>query len=71
MERTKRQMLVGGTLLVIGWLTVFGIVLELIPSSIWLNMVAYGVTLVGFMIGIIGVATNIRMTLKKNRREIG
>ncbi|HHY16359.1 MAG TPA: hypothetical protein GX521_09835 [Firmicutes bacterium] len=69
MDRTKRQMLIGGTLLITGWLTVFGIVLELIPTSIWLNMVAYAVTLVGFTIGIMGVAANIAMNLKKHRQD--
>ena len=69
MQRTTRQMLVGGTLLVFGWLVTFAMVLKLIPSQIWLNMAAYGVTLVGFMIGIIGVVSHIRITLRNNRNR--
>lgn len=69
MQRTKGQMLIGGTLLVFGWLVTFAMVLELIPSPIWLNMVAYGVTLVGFMIGIIGVVSHIRINLRDNHNE--
>lgn len=69
MQRTTCQMLVGGILLVFGWLVTFAMVLELIPSQIWLNMAAYGVTLVGFMIGIIGVVSHIRITLRNNRNR--
>lgn len=69
MQRTKGQMLVGGVLLVFGWLIIFAMVLELIPSQIWLNMAAYSVTLVGFMIGIIGVVSHIRANLHDNHKR--
>ena len=62
-------MLVGGTILVIGWLAAFAMGLELIPSHIWLNMVVYSMTLVGFMIGIIGVVNHIRINLRDDHHR--
>lgn len=67
MQQTKRQMLIGGTMLVLGWLVVFAIVLGLIPAHIWLSMAAYSATLIGFMIGIVGVVSHIRTNLRDQR----
>ncbi|MDI9460121.1 MAG: hypothetical protein QM373_10460 [Bacillota bacterium] len=67
MMRTKRHMLIGGTMLVVGWVVIFAMVLEVIPSPIWLNMVAYAVTIFGFMLGMVGVMTHIRVNLQKHR----
>lgn len=64
MLHPKRQMLIGGTLLVLGWIVTFAIMLEFLPAYIWLNMVAYAVTLVGFILGMIGVGSHIRLTMK-------
>lgn len=66
MQRPKLLMLIGGILLVSGWLVLFAMVLEIIPASIVLNMIAYSVNLVGFMIGIIGVVSQIRLNLRDN-----
>lgn len=62
-------MLVGGAMLVVGWLMTFAVVLGILPSYIWLNMVAYAITLVGFMIGIIGVVSQIRLNLSQDRQN--
>lgn len=65
MGNPKKQMLIGGSLLVFGWLLIFAMVLDLVPTEIWLNMVAYAITLVGFMIGTIGIVSVIRLSLKE------
>ncbi|MDD2430635.1 MAG: hypothetical protein PHD88_04930 [Firmicutes bacterium] len=67
MQRTKRQMLIGGIMLFIGWIVLLGMVVELIPTLVWLSFISYGLTLVGFVIGIIGVVTHVRI----NRRDEG
>lgn len=67
MGRTKHQMLIGGILLVLSWLVILAMVVELLPSPIWLYMVAYSVSIAGFIIGTIGVTTYIRVNLKKSR----
>lgn len=69
MLRAKRQMLLGGILLVVGWLVLFLIVLEVIPSSIWLNMLMYSATVVGFILGMVGAMTQVRINIHKHRQE--
>ncbi|HHW71834.1 MAG TPA: ABC transporter permease [Firmicutes bacterium] len=71
MRNTGRQMLIGGIMLVAGWLVIFAGVVGVIPSSIWLNMVMYAVTLFGFMLGMVGAMSHIRTNLRKHREEQG
>jgi len=58
-------------MLVAGWLVIFAGVVGVIPSSIWLNMVMYPVTLFGFMLGMVGAMSHIRTNLRKHREEQG
>lgn len=69
MMRTKRQMLIGGIMLVGGWLVIFAMVVGVIPSSIWLNLVMYAITLFGFMLGMVGAMTHIKANLIKHRQQ--
>lgn len=69
MGRPKRQMLIGGTMVVVGWLAIFAMVLELIPRPIELYMAAYIVSLIGFGIGMFGVATVVRENLRRHRND--
>ena len=47
MNREVRQMILGGSMLVVGWLVLLGIVVEVIPSHVVLSLAAYCLTLVG------------------------
>lgn len=69
MQRSKRQMLIGGIMLVVGWLTLLAGVVEIIPSFIWLNMVAYALTIVGFLVGMFGAMIHARMNIHKKNQE--
>lgn len=69
MRSTKRQMLIGGIMLGVGWLVVFGQVVGLIPSPIWFSLLMYGVTLWGFMLGMLGAMSHIRLNIQKARAE--
>lgn len=69
MRYPKNQMLLGGAMLIFGWLVTFGMVLEVLPVYIWLNVVAYSLTLVGFMIGMLGVVSIIKINLKEHHNH--
>lgn len=43
-------------MLLAGWLIIMAAVLGLIPQPLWLGLAAYSLTLLGFAIGIYGVA---------------
>lgn len=53
-------MIIGGTMLVIGWLVIFAATLYLIPQIIWLELLAYAVTLFGFGLGMVGAISYIK-----------
>lgn len=55
--------------MLVGWAGIFAAVLELIPAAIPFYMAAYSVTLVGFMVGIVGVVSHIRINLQKSRDQ--
>lgn len=69
MSRAKRQMLIGGAFLVLGWLTSLLIVIEVLPAFIWLNLAAYSLIVVGFMVGMIGVFTQARINIDRHKRD--
>lgn len=69
MRQTKRQMLIGGTMMVLSWLVIFAMVLELLPRPIELYMIAYIVSLMGLIIGMIGLGTQIRDNMRKHRNN--
>ena len=66
-RRTRRQILIGGTLIVLSWLVIFAMVLELLPRPIELYMIAYVVSVIGLIIGMIGMGTEIRDNMRKHR----
>lgn len=59
-------MIVGGSMLIVGWLVLLGTVIEVIPSHVALNLAAYCLTLVGFMIGVVGALAKIRANRSKD-----
>ena len=69
MLRPKRLMIIGGTMLIISWFVIFGMVLELLPQPLLLYIIAYGVSAAGFVIGTVGVMTQIRIELKDHRHN--
>ena len=62
-------MLIGGTMLVLSWAVIFAMVLELIPRPIELYMIAYAVSVVGFILGTIGASTEMRNNMRKHRND--
>lgn len=53
-------MIIGGSLLVLGWLMLLFNVMKLIPQHIGLMVLAYAFTLVGVTIGLYGVLMYVR-----------
>jgi len=68
-RHTTRLMLIGGTMVVLGWLVIFAMVLEFLPQPIELYMIAYIVSVVGFGIGMFGIGTAVRDNLRKHRND--
>ncbi len=64
MRTSLRWITVGGILLVIGWLILLAEVIEIIPKYIWLSFVSYAVSLVGFIVGIVGIVMDHRIGRK-------
>jgi len=52
-------------MLVLGWLIIFGAVIDIIPPIVWLAFAAYALSLAGFVVGIIGVIMYMRFGQKK------
>ncbi|NLM70098.1 MAG: hypothetical protein GX177_08915 [Firmicutes bacterium] len=65
MRRDIRWIVVGGVMLVLGWLIIFGAVIDIIPPIVWLAFAAYALSLAGFVVGIIGVIMYMRFGQKK------
>lgn len=63
-NKSIKSMIVGGVMLVVGWLILMAAVIDVIPRYIWLSFTAYALTLVGFVIGIIGVLSYIKQARK-------
>ena len=63
-------MIVGGTMLVIGWLILMAVVVEVLPTHIGLSLSAYAMTLVGFMVGVMGVIAKIRIERSRDKYDI-
>lgn len=59
-----RNMIIGGSLLVVGWLLLLFNVMKIIPLDFWLLFLAYGCTVVGMVIGILGVIMYVRRSRK-------
>lgn len=65
MNVSKRRIIVGGILLLTGWLIILGAVVGIIPQLVWLAFAAYAMTLFGFVIGILGVIMYVQRERKK------
>jgi len=61
-----RNMIIGGSLLVFGWLILFLNVMKVIPLHFWLLFVAYGCTVIGMALGI----TSAIMYIRKSRKDL-
>ena len=60
MMRSTKMLWGGATMLVVGWLIVFGIVLGLLPASYFLNFFGYGLSFVGLLVGLVGILDHVR-----------
>ena len=58
--RPIRWIIAGGSMLLAGWMILVSIVAEAIPARIWLSMLPYALTLLGFYVGIVGVIMYVR-----------
>jgi len=67
MSRDVKQMILGGAMLIVGWLILMGMVLEIVPSYIFLSLFAYALTVMGFMIGVMGALMRIRVNRMKDK----
>lgn len=63
-------MIVGGAMLLVGWVILMGIVVEVIPAHIVLSMSAYALTLIGFMVGMMGAIAKIRIQRSRDKFDI-
>ena len=68
-RQTKHQMLIGGIMMVLSWLVIFAMVLELLPQPIELYMIAYIISLMGLIIGMIGLGTEVRNNMRKHHNN--
>ena len=60
MMRSTKMMWGGAAMLFAGWAIVFAIVLEMLPASYFLNLFGYGMSLVGLLVGLIGILDHVR-----------
>lgn len=67
MSSDVKQMILGGSMLIVGWLILMGMVVEIIPSYIALSLFAYALTVMGFMIGVMGALMRIRANRMKDK----
>jgi len=61
MNNPRLLLSLGLVLLLIGWIIPLLIVMRVIPSTFFLNFVAWGASISGFFLGFIGVATWTKM----------
>ncbi len=55
-----KLMLIGVVLLILGFVVPFLMLLQVIPSTFFLNFFAYGASTVGLILGFLGIALYIR-----------
>ncbi|MDX1614741.1 MAG: hypothetical protein R3300_10565 [Candidatus Promineifilaceae bacterium] len=67
----NRLIVIGFILVLIGAVLPFLIVLRFVPSTFFLNFLAYGASIVGIFLGVIGVANYVGDMRRKNRDEWG
>ena len=61
-----KLLMIGGVLVVLGALLPFLMVLQLIPSTFFLNFFSYAASIAGLFMGFIGVAYYVRETKEKS-----
>lgn len=64
----NRFIIIGFFLVLLGAVLPFLILLQLLPSTFFLNFLAYGASIVGIFLGVIGVATYVGKT-RGSRRD--
>lgn len=65
----NRYVVIGFVLVVVGAVLPFLIVLGILPSTFFLNFLAYGASLAGIFLGIIGVAFYVGETRRRNKDD--
>jgi len=58
--RSVKMIWIGGVMVVVGWLVIFGIVLGYAPATFFFNFFGYGVSFTGLLLGLIGILDHIR-----------
>jgi hypothetical protein len=66
---TNRLILIGFFCVLTGAVLPFLIVLKLVPSTFFLNFLAFGASTVGLFLGVIGVATYVGDRRRKRRDD--
>ncbi len=61
---SRNLMLIGFLLLLLGFVLPFLMLLHYIPSTFFLNFFAYGASMVGLLLGFIGIA----LYMRRNRK---
>ncbi len=59
----RRLLVIGGLLLVAGWVFPFLMVIHVIEASLWLSFLSWGISVGGLFTGLIGAA--LYVTLKR------
>lgn len=55
-----RRIIIGGLLLIVGWLVIMAGTAELIPPHVGLGLLAYALSLFGFLLGLMGTIMYMR-----------
>ncbi len=61
-----KKIIIGGIVLVIGWVNLLLATLDVIPKSFWLAFVAYALTIIGVVVGLLGVAMHVQTNRRTN-----
>ncbi len=65
----NRLIVLGFLLVLLGAVLPFLIVLQFVPSTFFLNFLAYGSSVAGLFLGVIGVATHVGKVARKHRED--
>ena len=65
----NRFVVIGFLLVLAGAVLPFLMVLEILPSTFFLNFLAFGASTAGIFLGVIGVATHVGENRRKNRDD--
>ena len=65
----NRYVVIGFFLVLAGAVLPFLIVLDILPSTFFLNFLAFGASTAGIFLGVIGVATYVGANRRKNRDD--